>query len=461
MVTGTFDPGGVTSMPTPIVVAVVPVAHGPGAVDLGSARGRLPIDNAAHRLKVPVAVRRAGVRRGIGPYTPDPMPPADPARAYLDHAASTPPHPDVLAAVPGWLADHGANPTGMHTAARAAKRALEEARERIAAVLGCEPGEVVITGGGTESDNLAVKGTVRAARQAGDPDRTVIAAFEHRAVLGAADRLAREGSEVALAPATPSGTIDLDRLAELLDERVALVSVMTVNNEVGTRQPLAEVAALVRAHAPRARLHTDAVQACTWVDADAYAEADLVAVAGHKVGGLRGTGALVVRGGVHLLPEIEGGGQERDRRAGTPDVVGALALALALEGTAAARPAEATRIAGLRDRLLEGLFAEIPDLVLHGASEHRVAGFAPIGLPGCDSESLLVLLDLAGVDASAGSSCASGATEPSHVLTAMGVDPGTAKGALRLTLGWSSSDRDVDRVLEVLPGIVRQLRGGA
>lgn len=389
------------------------------------------------------------------------MPHAHPARAYLDHAASTPPHADVLAAVTEWLATFGANPTGMHTAARAAKRALEEARERIATVLGCEPGEVVITGGGTESDNLAVKGTVRAARSAGGPDGAVVAAIEHRAVLGAADRVAREGSAVALAPATREGLVDLDRLADLLDERVALVSVMTVNNEVGTRQPLAEVAAIVHERAPRARLHTDAVQACTWVDADAYAAADLVAVTGHKVGGLRGTGALVVRGGVHLLPEIEGGGQERDLRAGTPDVVGALALALALEGTAAARIGEADRIGALRDRLLAGLLAEIPDLAVHGAAERRVAGFAPVGVPGCDSESLLVLLDLAGVDASAGSSCASGATEPSHVLTAMGVDPGTAAGALRLTLGWSSTEADVDRVLDVLPGIVRQLRGGA
>ncbi|MFM7617334.1 MAG: cysteine desulfurase family protein [Actinomycetes bacterium] len=389
------------------------------------------------------------------------MPPADPARAYLDHAASTPPHPEVLAAVPGWLATHGANPTGVHTAARTAKRALEEARERIAAILACEPGEVVITGGGTESDNLAVKGTVRAARAVGAPDGVVVSAIEHRAVLGAADRLAREGSRVAAAPATGAGIVDLDRLADLLDDRVALVSVMTVNNEVGTRQPLAEVAALVRARAPRARLHTDAVQACSWVDADAHGPADLVAVTGHKVGGLRGTGALVVRGGVHLLPEIEGGGQERGVRAGTPDVVGALALALALEGTARARVEESVRIGALRDRLLGGLLAEIPDLVVHGAAEHRVAGFVPVGVPGCDSESLLVLLDLAGVDAAAGSSCASGATEPSHVLTAMGVDRSTAGGALRLTLGWSSTGADVDRVLEVLPGIVRQLRGAA
>jgi len=383
------------------------------------------------------------------------------ARAYLDHAASTPPHPDVLAAVPGWLATYGANPTGVHTAARAAKRALEEARERIAASLGCEPGEVVITGGGTESDNLAVKGAARAARASGAPDGVVVSAIEHRAVLGAADRLGREGSPVALAPVTRDGVLDLDRLADLLDDRVALVSIMTVNNEVGTRQPIADAVAIVRERAPRARFHTDAVQACTWVGADAYAAADLIAVTGHKVGGLRGTGALVVRGGVHLLPEIEGGGQERDLRAGTPDVVGALALALALEGTDTARADEAARIGALRDRLVDGLVAAIPDLALHGAAEHRVAGFAPIGVPGCDSESLLVLLDLAGIDAAAGSSCASGATEPSHVLTAMGVDPRTAKGALRLTLGWSSTDADVDRVLDALPGIVRQLRGDA
>lgn len=382
-------------------------------------------------------------------------------RAHLDHAASTPPHPEVLAAVPGWIAEHTANPTGQHAAARSAKHALEEARERVAARLGCEPGEVVFTGGGTESDNLAVKGVVRAARAQGRPDGLVVSAIEHRAVLGAADRLAAEGSPLAIAPVNPGGVVDLDALAEIVGPGTALVSVMTVNNEVGTRQPIDVVAEVLRSRAPQALLHTDAVQAPTWVGPDAYAAADLVSVTGHKVGGLRGTGVLVHRGAAALRPEIEGGGQERGLRAGTPDVVGALALALALEITDDRRAAEGVRLAALRNRLVAGVRAALGDVVLHGDAAARVAGFAPLGVPGVESDALLVVLDRFGVDAAAGSSCASGATEPSHVLTAMGVRAETARGALRLTLGHTTSEAEVDHLVAVLPRAVAMLRGEA
>lgn len=389
------------------------------------------------------------------------MAPSAGFRAHLDHAASTPPHPEVLAAVPGWLVEYPANPTGQHAAARAAKHALEEARERIATCLGAAPDEVVLTGGGTESDNLAVKGAVRAARVAGRPDGVVVSAIEHRAVLGAAARVAAEGSRVDLAPVTHGGCVDLDRLADLVDASTALVSVMAVNNEVGTRQPVAAVAEILRSRAPGALLHTDAVQAPTWVTPSAFAAADLVSVTGHKVGGLRGTGALVWRGRADLVPEIEGGGQERGRRAGTPDVVGALALALALELTEARRDAEAERLAALRDRLVEGVLAAVPDVVVHGDAAARVPGFAPLGVADVESDALIVVLDRAGVDAAAGSSCASGATEPSHVLTAMGVDPRTARGALRLTLGHTTTEAEVEHLVAVLPPAVAMLRGSA
>ena len=237
-----------------------------------------------------------------------------------------------------------------------------------------------------------------------------------------------------------------------------LASVMAVNNEIGTRQPLSEVLSLVRERSPRAVLHTDAVQAPMWVDPTEFMLCDLVTVTGHKVGGPRGIGVLAVRDGVKLVAEIEGGGQERGLRAGTPDVAAAVALALALEITVARRDETATRVRALRDRLVSGVLASVPDVVLVGADSARVDGFAPFALAGIESESLLVLLDRAGVDAAAGSSCASGATEPSHVLTALGVDPKFIGGALRCSLGWSTTADEVDHMIQVLPEAVNRLR---
>ena len=250
---------------------------------------------------------------------------------YMDHAASTPMRPDAVAAMVPFLADHPGNPSGSHAAARAAKRALEEARERVAAILGARPDEVVFTGGGTEADNLAVKGGARAARRTDGLDGVVTTAFEHKGVLAAAHRLEREGFRVAEAAITPAGLVDLDDLAARLDDATAVVSVMGVNNEIGTVQPLPEVAAIVHQRAPRARLHTDAVQAVPWVDVASLAnDFDLVAISGHKFGGPKGVGVLVVRNGVALDAEIEGGGQERGTRAGTVNVAGVIALATAL-----------------------------------------------------------------------------------------------------------------------------------
>lgn len=396
-----------------------------------------------------VAGASGSVRR-TGAYTRSMAPPA-----YLDHAAGTPLRPEVLEAMTPHLAGPGANPTGMHGAARAAKTALEEARETVATALGCAPGEVVFTGGGTEADNLAVLG---AGRAAGPGHGVVAPAAEHKAVLAARDRLVADGLVAHAVRVGSDGVVDLEHLAACLDDRTAVVSVMLVNNEVGIVQPLAEVAAVVRRRAPRAVLHTDAVQATPWCDVPvAAAGADLIAVSAHKCGGPKGAGALVVRAGVALDPLLVGGGQERGLRAGTPDVAGAVGLATALRVTAARRAEETDRIARLRDRLAAGL-AAVGGVTPNGDRSRAVAGNLHVRIEGVESETLLVALDRAGVYAAAGSSCASGASEPSHVLTAMGLDRTAARESVRFSLGFTSTDADVDRALAVVPEVVARLR---
>jgi cysteine desulfurase len=377
---------------------------------------------------------------------------------YFDHAASTPMRSEAVAAMTPYFRQQFANSTGAHQPARAAKAALEEARETVAHALGALPGEVVFTGSGTEADNLAVEGAARAARAAGRGVGVVTCAFEHKAVLAAVDRLECEGFAVTRVGATRAGLIDLDALAEAVDPATSVVSVMLVNNEVGTVQPLAEVAAVVRDRAPGAVLHTDAVQAVPWIDvATAAADASLVSISAHKFGGPKGTGALVVRGGAPLQPLVEGGGQERGMRAGTVDVGGAVATACAIERTTATRADEVERVAALRDRLFDGLRATVDDVAETGDAA-RVAGGCHVAFGGVDAELLVVALDRAGVYVSAGSSCSSGATHGSHVLAAMGIDPEVARGAVRFSLGHASTARDVERALDVIPDVVATLR---
>ncbi|MGZ4803482.1 MAG: cysteine desulfurase family protein [Acidimicrobiia bacterium] len=378
--------------------------------------------------------------------------------AYLDHAASTPMRPEAVAAMLPFLSDHPGNPSGGHAVARVAKTALEAAREEVAAILGCAPGEVVFTGGGTEADNLAVKGGARPQRSAGR-DGVVTTAIEHKGVLAAADRLEHEGFRVARVGVDRGGVIDLDQLEAALDDRTAVVSVMLVNNEVGTIQPLAEVAALVRRRAPHALLHTDAVQAVPWLDVARHvADVDLVAISGHKFGGPKGVGVLVVRGGVTLEPQIEGGGQERGLRAGTVNVAGVVALAAALRITHERRGEDVARVRVLRDRLASGLAETVPSIAFNGDAEHKVAGSCHVAFAGVESEALLLTLDAAGVCAAAGSSCSSGATEPSHVLAAMGLSRDEALSSIRLSLGYASTNSDVATALDVIPRAVAQLR---
>lgn len=357
---------------------------------------------------------------------------------------------EAVAAMAPFLHEMYANPSGSHGFARQARRAVDESRDAVAAVVGCTPGEVVFTGGGTEADNEAVLGAVR--RHGGV---AVCPAAEHHAVLHCVEHV--DGRVVGV---DATGAVDLDRLAEHLDDGVSIVSVMAVNNEVGTVSPLGDVARLVRERAPRALLHTDAVQAACWLDLRAvWAEVDLLSLSAHKFGGAKGAGVLVVRDGVTLEPLILGGGQERDRRSGTHNVPGIVALAAALTATDDQRDAEVARIASLRDRLLAGLIV-VEGVHATVASTHTVAGTAHVCIEGVESEALLFLLDRAEVCASAASACASGAMEPSHVLAAMGVAPERMAGALRLSLGHTTTDADIDRAVDVLTASIARLRGG-
>lgn len=379
------------------------------------------------------------------------------ARVHLDRAATTPLRPEAVAALEHRDGLSG-NPSGGHGTARAAKTALEEAREVVATHLGAAPAEIVFTGGGTEADNLAVKGAAREARARGIGNRIVVSSIEHKAVLASADRLEREGFEVVRVDPGPDGIVDPDAIASALTDDTVLVSVMLVNNEVGTIQPLDEIAGVVRADAPRAVLHTDAVQGVPWIDVtSATSRADLVAVSAHKFGGPKGVGALVVRNDVALEPLIEGGGQEAGRRSGTSNVAGAVAMAAALDATTRTRDDDVARVGALRDRLRGGLLA-VDGAFENGDPSRKIAGNLHLGFPGVEFETLLVALDRAGIDAAAGSSCSSGATEASYVLEAMGLAETRARGSVRLSLAWCTTDAEIDTALTVIPEIVDDLR---
>jgi len=371
---------------------------------------------------------------------------------YLDHAATTPLRPEAFDAMRPWLTTSFGNPSGGHRIAREACRAVDEARDAVAAALGCAPGEVVFTGGGTEADNLAVAGVLAAVRAQGKPAGAVCSAIEHHAVLHAVE--AEGGHTVGVDAA---GRIDLDRLADGIDASTALVSVMLANNEVGTIEDLDAVATVLRERAPDAVLHTDAVQAVAWLDVAARAApAQLVSIAAHKFGGPQGTGALVVREGVRLSPLLRGGGQERERRSGTHNVAGIVGMAAALTAAVADRDAAVDAVRRRRDRLVAGVGDALGGVVESAAGIERLPNIAHLRLAGVDSEALLVLLDDEGVCASAGSSCASGAMEPSHVLAAMGVARADARTALRLSLGRTTTDEDVARGIDaVVAGAIR------
>jgi cysteine desulfurase len=370
------------------------------------------------------------------------------ALTYLDHAATTPMRPAAVDAMLPFLTERFANPSGSHRFARDARRAIDEARDSIAERLGVRPGEVVFTGCGTESDNTVVAGVNGVA---------VCPAVEHHAVLHPVE--ARGGRVVGV---DASGHVDLDLLADALDDQVGLVSVMAVNNEVGTVTDLAAVAGVVRERAPGALLHTDAVQSVCWLDVREIARlVDLMSFSAHKFGGPKGVGVLTIRDGVRVAPLITGGGQERDRRSGTHNVAGIVAFDAALRETDVTRSAENERISALRDRLVDGLQGLVGGVHETVPRDRKIAGSAHVCIEGIESESLLYLLDEAEVCASAASACASGAMEPSHVLAGMGVSRRLATGALRMSLGTTTTVADVDRAVDVVADAVDRLRRAA
>lgn len=378
---------------------------------------------------------------------------------YLDHASTTPLRREALdAMLPHLSGEHG-NPSSPHRAGRRARAALDEARETIAAGLGAVPKEIVLTSGGTEAANLALKGAAWAGKASGH--RIVTTAIEHHAVGQTLRHLEKFGFEIVELPVDGTGLVDPEELEAALTDRTILVSVMLANNEIGTIEPVAEIAARVRRHRG-ILLHADAVQAAPWLAIDVAAlGVDLLSVSAHKLEGPAGVGALYIRSGTHLLAQQHGGSQERYRRAGTENVAGAVGFARAFERAIAERSETVTRVRGLRDRLRDALVA-LPGVRSTGHPTERLPNSCSLLLDGVDGTDLVHALDLDhGIACSTGSACTSGSDEPSHVLTALGVDPAAARGALRLTLGRTTTDADVERAVAAIPATLARLRATA
>ncbi len=369
--------------------------------------------------------------------------------------------PEAIAAISAALGELG-NASSLHGSGRHARRRVEESREQLAASLGARPSEVVFTAGGTEADNLAVKGIYWARRDADPRRRRVIASsVEHHAVLDAVEWLAtHEGAEVTWLPVDELGSVAPSALrAALADDpdATALVTVMWANNEVGTIQPIAELAAI--SHEFGVPLHTDAVQAVGVLPVDfAACGADALTMTGHKLGGAYGAGALLLRRDVACVPLLHGGGQEREVRSGTLDVPGAVGLALATSLAVTRQPQLAPRIARLRDSLVDGVREIVPDVAVNGHPTHRLPGIAHLSFPGCEGDSLLMLLDARGIECSTGSACSAGVAQPSHVLIAMGASAAQARGSLRLSLGHTSTAEDVAAVVGAIGPVVERAR---
>ncbi|HTZ22826.1 MAG TPA: cysteine desulfurase family protein [Streptosporangiaceae bacterium] len=386
---------------------------------------------------------------------------------YLDHAATTPMLPEAIEAMTEELAELG-NPSSLHNAGRRARRVVEESREQIAAAYGARPSEVIFTSGGTEADNLAVKGLFWA-RRAADPGRrrVLTAAIEHHAVLDSVSWLyGHEGAEVGRPALDDAGRITPEALREAIEAdpgAVALVSIMWANNEVGTVQPIADLAAVAGEY--RIPFHSDAVQAAGQLPVSlAGSGAAALTVTAHKIGGPVGAGALLLARGTDLVPVLHGGGQERDVRSGTLDAPAIRAFAVAVEIATGRRADENKRMAGLRDDLIAQVLAAVPDAILNGAppGPGRLPGNAHFSFPGCEGDALLMLLDAKGIACSTGSACTAGVAEPSHVLLAMGADEARARGSLRFSLGHSSTQSDVDALGAVIgEAVERARRAGA
>jgi len=376
------------------------------------------------------------------------------ARIYLDHAATTPARPEVVEAMVPLLGG-GYNPSSLHAEGRAARAALDSAREAVARVLGAAPREIVFTGGGSEADVLAVVGTARAHAERGR--HVVTVATEHHAVLHAVDVLERDGWRITRLPVDHDGLVDPGAFAAALTQDTTLASVMLANNETGVIQPVAQLAGIARGRG--VLFHTDAVQAAGWLPLGAGdLGVDLLTLSGHKFHGPKGVGALFVRRGTPLEPLIVGGGQENGLRAGTEDVAGIAGFATALALAEAERPAAGPRIAALRDRLQAGITASVPDAVVNGAGAPRLPGMLSVAFADAPSDALLIRLDLDGIAASAGSACAAGSLEPSHVIAALGLPERYRRGVVRFSLGRATTEAEIDDVIRRLPALVASVR---
>lgn len=381
-------------------------------------------------------------------------------RIYLDHNATTPVHPDVAALVARLLTDEFGNPSSVHTFGQRAKAVLDEARSQVAALIDAEPGDIVFTAGGTEADNFAIRGAAEALAPAGRR-HLIASSIEHEAVLTTMKALERRGWEVTLLPVGPSGVVEPDALRAAMRDDTALVSVMHANNEIGTIQPVRELAAI--AHARGALLHTDAVQSIGKIPVSVRdLDVDLLSLAGHKFNGPKGTGALWLKRGTRLVATMSGGRQERNRRAGTENVPAIAGLGLACEIVRAklSRPSgtPAADLAALRDRLEEAVLANVEGTAVNGARDRRVPNTANISFEGIESESLLIALDLEGVAVSTGSACSSGSLEPSHVIKAMGLPHHRGTSSIRFSVGLGNTEAQIDFVVSRLPALVEKLR---
>jgi len=376
---------------------------------------------------------------------------------YLDHAATTPLDPRVLEAMLPFLSGMSGNASSIHQVGRAALQALDDAREQVALVLGCQPKEIVFTSGGSESINLALKGVAMALRAQGK-NHLISSTIEHHAVLHALDYLVEfEGFTVTLLPVDRNGRVNPADLSAAIRPETALVSVMYANNETGVIQPITELAAICRERG--VLFHTDAVQAPGQLSLDVNAlGVDLLSLTAHKFYGPQGVGLLYLRRGTPLVPQINGGAQERRRRAGTENIAGIVGLAKALTIAESERTTHASRLRALSERLIDGVLSRIPQSWLNGDRESRLPSIVNLGFACIETESLLLLLDQRGICASSGSACTSGSLEPSHVLLAMGLSPEEANGSIRFSLGKQTTDEQIDIVLDLLPDLVAQLR---
>lgn len=387
----------------------------------------------------------------------------DADRSYLDHAATTPMLPEAVEVMSRELGRVG-NASSLHASGRAARRIVEESRELIAERLGARPSEVVFTSGGTEANNLAIKGLYWS-RQTPERQRIIFSSIEHHALLDPVTWLAaHEGARIDVTPVDRQGRIQLDALQQAVEQNpddITVLTTMWANNEMGTIQPIREVVELARTHG--IPVHSDAVQAAGYVALDFTASGlDAMTVTAHKLGGPVGVGALVIRRDIAPTPLLHGGGQERDLRSGTVGVALIAAFATALDLTVARQAAQADRIERLRRRLVDGITRLVPDAVVNGdphpGQDHRLPNIAHVTFPGCEGDAMLMLFDAQGVEVSTGSACAAGVPQPSHVLLAMGFGEDAARGSLRFSLGHSSTQADVDRVLEVLPAVHERAR---